>query len=111
MRFLRSFCGEPWSDGNPAYRGSHIGDAACDFVYYCQAFLQSMPNQESAETAITCEKDFEEINLRRFVQRNKLFLAVSIGTGGIFFSNAVFNNFMLQIVEGVGGNRCFSSAR
>lgn len=50
------------------------------------------------------EKDFEEINLRQFVQRNKLFLAVSIGTGGIFFSNAVFNNFMLQIVEGVGGN-------
>lgn len=46
----------------------------------------------------------EDIDLIQFVRRNKLFLAVSMGVGGIFFSNAVFNNFMLQIVENVGGN-------
>lgn len=40
----------------------------------------------------------------QFVKRNKLFLIASLGVGGIFFSNAVFNSFMLQIVEGVGGN-------
>ena len=46
----------------------------------------------------------EDIDLIQFVRRNKLFLAVSLGVGGIFFSNAVFNNFMLQIVEDVGGD-------
>ena len=46
----------------------------------------------------------EDINLMQFVKRNKLFLIASLGVGGIFFSNAVFNSFMLQIVEGVGVN-------
>lgn len=45
-----------------------------------------------------------DIDLRQFIRRNKLFMLISLGVGGIFFSNAVFNNFMLQIVEGVGGN-------
>jgi len=61
--------------------------------------------QEKAEKLVRREEaDFEEINLAQFVRRNKLFLVVSLGVGGIFFSNAMFNNFMLQIVEGVGGN-------
>ena len=46
----------------------------------------------------------DDINLLQFIKRNKLFLIASFGVGGIFFSNAVFNSFMLQIVEGVGGN-------
>ena len=46
----------------------------------------------------------EEINLIQFVKRNKLFLLVNMGVAGIFFSNSIFNGFMLQIVENVGGN-------
>jgi len=46
----------------------------------------------------------DEINLIDFVKRNKLFLIANIAIAGIFFSNAIFNNFMLQIVENVGGN-------
>lgn len=46
----------------------------------------------------------EDINFSRFIKRNKLFVVVSLGVAGLFFSNAVFNNFMLQIVENVGGD-------
>lgn len=46
----------------------------------------------------------EDINLLQFIKRNKLFLVVNVGVAGIFFSNAIFNSFMLQIVENVGGN-------
>ena len=45
----------------------------------------------------------EEINLIQFIKRNKIFLVVNLGVAGIFFSNAIFNSFMLQIVENVGG--------
>ncbi len=45
----------------------------------------------------------EEINFSKFVKRNKLFIVVSLGVVGLFFSNAAFNNFMLQVVENVGG--------
>ncbi len=46
----------------------------------------------------------EDINFGKFIKRNKLFVAVSIGVVGLFFSNSVFNNFMLQIVQNVGGD-------
>lgn len=46
----------------------------------------------------------EDINFGKFIKRNKLFVIVSIGVAGLFFSNAVFNNFMLQMVENVGGD-------
>ena len=45
----------------------------------------------------------EEINLLEFVKRNKLFVIAHIGIAGIFFSNSVYNNFMLQIAQSVGG--------
>lgn len=45
----------------------------------------------------------EEINLWRFIRDNKLFLILNIGVIGLYFSNAVLNNFMLQIVNAVGG--------
>lgn len=45
----------------------------------------------------------EEINLALFVKRNKLFVILNLAVIGVFFSNAVLNNFMLQVVEGVGG--------
>ena len=46
----------------------------------------------------------EEINLIDFVKRNRLFVIANIAIAGIFFSNAIFNNYMLQIVESVGGD-------
>lgn len=58
---------------------------------------------EKSEASGDCAAS-EDINLLQFVKRNKMFLIVSLGVGGIFFSNSVFNNFMLQIVEGVGGD-------
>ncbi len=53
---------------------------------------------------IPLEEKGEEINLWEFVRRNKLFIIANVGIAGIFFSNAIFNNFMLQIVENVGGD-------
>lgn len=45
----------------------------------------------------------DEINLWRFICDNKLFLVLNIGVIGLYFSNAILNNFMLQIVNAVGG--------
>ena len=54
--------------------------------------------EEAAITAV------EDINFGKFIKRNVPFLIVSIGVVGLFFSNAVFNNFMLQLVQNVGGD-------
>lgn len=54
-------------------------------------------NNTDAESA-------ESINLSEFIRGNKLFIVMQLGIAGIFFSNAVLNNFMLQVVSGVGGN-------
>ena len=60
--------------------------------------------QDKAEVVSETLEEQEEINLIQFIKRNKLFLLVNIGVAGIFFSNSIFNSFMLQIVENVGGN-------
>ncbi len=60
------------------------------------------------ETAATvkeaAEDEAEEINLIDFLKRNKVFLILNIGVLGIFFSNNVLNNYMIQIVTNVGGD-------
>ena len=61
-------------------------------------------DQDKKEVASETLEEQEEINLIQFIKRNKLFLLVNIGVAGIFFSNSIFNSFMLQIVENVGGN-------
>lgn len=61
-------------------------------------------SQDKIEIASDTLEEQEEINLIQFIKRNKLFLLVNIGVAGIFFSNSIFNSFMLQIVENVGGN-------
>lgn len=45
----------------------------------------------------------QEINLGRFLRDNKLFLVMNFGVIGLYFSNAILNNFMLQVVNAVGG--------
>lgn len=54
--------------------------------------------------AVKAEDEVEEINLIDFLKRNKVFLILNIGVLGIFFSNNVLNNYMIQIVTNVGGD-------
>lgn len=84
---------------------------SCHFKKACSMnssgeMLAAAGAEELTESAIELEtpKEAEDINLIQFVKRNKLFLLVNVGVAGIFFSNAIFNNFMLQMVENVGGS-------
>lgn len=45
----------------------------------------------------------EEINLIDFIKRNRVFMIINLGVLGIFFSNSIFNNYMMQILQEVGG--------
>ena len=49
------------------------------------------------------EEEAEEIDLKMFVRRNKLFILLSVFIMILFFQNTITNNFMFQIVDGVGG--------
>lgn len=65
-----------------------------------------MQNDGSSEAALCemselCEE--ETINLVQFIRRNKFFFLVNIGVIGLYFSNSVLNNYMMQIVDVVGG--------
>lgn len=46
----------------------------------------------------------EEIDLLSFVKRNKVFCIANLGVIGLYFSNSVMNNYMMQIVTEVGGD-------
>lgn len=48
--------------------------------------------------------DSERISLKEFAKRNVPFLIMIVGVALIFYGNAVLNNFMIQIVDAVGGN-------
>ncbi len=50
------------------------------------------------------EEEVEAIGLAEFVQRNKLFMIMSLGIVLLFFGNVVVENFTIQIVENIGGN-------
>ena len=63
--------------------------------------------EQRAETIVEAEESIEEeeeINLIQFIKRNKMFFIMNLGVLGIFFSNAVLNNYMVQICDGVGGS-------
>ncbi len=45
----------------------------------------------------------EKINLLDFIRANKTFAFMQLGIAGVYFHNSILNNFMLQIVEDVGG--------
>lgn len=49
-------------------------------------------------------KEGADIDLVSFVKRNRMFLVVNIGVIGVFFSNQILNNYMIQIVTNVGGD-------
>lgn len=46
----------------------------------------------------------QEIDLKEFVRRNKTFMILNIGVIGLYFSNSVLNNYMMQLVSSVGGD-------
>lgn len=56
------------------------------------------------ENAVDAETIDEEINLKEFVKRNRTFMILNIGVVGLYFSNAVLNNYMMQLVSSVGGD-------
>lgn len=58
---------------------------------------------EKKSSAGEIRVDEEEINLLRFVRRNKVFCIANLGVIGLFFSNSVMNNYLMQIVDEVGG--------
>ena len=60
--------------------------------------------KESAENIETADIPNERINLLDFARRNKMFLILNLGVVGVYFSNSILNNYMLQIVENVGGS-------
>lgn len=48
--------------------------------------------------------DGEDINLLEFMRRNRLFVVLNLAIILLFFQNYIANNFMLQIVQDVGGD-------
>jgi len=50
------------------------------------------------------EEEVEAIGLGEFIQRNKLFMIMSLGIVLLFFGNVIVENFTIQIVENIGGN-------
>ena len=69
-----------------------------------KAAAASVTRGEIETVAVAKEEVEEEINLIAFLKRNKVFLLLNIGVLGIFFSNQVLNNYMIQIVSNVGGD-------
>lgn len=50
------------------------------------------------------EEQASEINLIQFIRRNRMFFVLNLGVTGLYFSNSILNNYMMQIVSAVGGN-------
>ena len=72
-----------------------------------RTFRRAMAEKGKSETSVsetTAEDTIEEIDLRTFIKRNKLFILLNVFIMILFFQNTITNNFMFQVVEGVGGN-------
>ncbi len=50
------------------------------------------------------DKAYEDEGLIKFVKLNKWFIVVCVASIGSWYSNAVFNNFMLQVITPIGGS-------
>ncbi len=60
--------------------------------------------ETAAENLTEMVEVAEDINLLEFIGRNKIFFIANIGVIGLYFSNSVMNNYLMQIVTEVGGN-------
>ena len=72
-------------------------------VHYKKAYASNNQDKLNVQVNNFLEEQVE-INLVSFIKRNKTFLLVNVGVIGLFFSNSLLNNFMMQIVTNVGGN-------
>ena len=59
--------------------------------------------EHGGNPAETDADDYERIDLRAFIRRNKHFFIMNLGISGLLFSNAILSNYMPQIAGGVGG--------
>ena len=50
------------------------------------------------------QEEEEEIDLKAFFGRHRMFMVVCIGVLGVYFTNSTLNTYMAQIVDNVGGN-------
>ncbi len=64
---------------------------------------EAAPKEKPAKNQRVSD-DEEEINLIQFIRRNRVFFLINIGVIGLYFSNSILNNYMMQIVTDVGGN-------
>ncbi len=59
--------------------------------------------QKTAGEAPSSDEASEKIGLREFFARNRAFVILNFFILLLFFQNSILNNFMFQIVDGVGG--------
>ena len=73
--------------------GKHFQEACAKRAGEPQSAVQNTEVQQN-----------ERINLLDFLRGNKVFAWMQLGVAAVYFHNSILNNYMLQIVEGVGGN-------
>lgn len=74
---------------------------ACFFI--CLVLTKKQTRKYQSQYMNKARKT-KEITLLEFAKRNKMFIILTVGIVGLYFGNAVLNNFMMQIVSSVGGN-------
>ena len=76
-------------------------------ILLCSRSLKKAMEQKADAVATSGEtvepEKYEEISMSMFVKRNKLFIVLNVFIMILFFQNTITNNFMYQIVTGVGG--------
>ncbi|MBQ6608245.1 MAG: MFS transporter [Firmicutes bacterium] len=76
-------------------------------ILLCSRTLKRAMEQKADAVAASGEtvepEKYEEISMSMFVKRNKLFIVLNVFIMILFFQNTITNNFMYQIVTGVGG--------
>ncbi len=76
-------------------------------ILLCSRTLKRAMEQKADAVAASGETvepvKYEEISMSMFVKRNKLFIVLNVFIMILFFQNTITNNFMYQIVTGVGG--------
>lgn len=72
--------------------------------HYRKAEGRLLAEKMSTDIVKSDEEHESEINLIQFIRRNKMFFVLNLGVTGLYFSNSILNNYMMQIVSAVGGN-------
>lgn len=73
-------------------------------TWHCFNKAMAAGNEKSPRTGREQPpQEEEEITLIMFIRRNKMFFVMNLGVIGLYFSNAVLNFYMAQIVDGVNG--------